>query len=387
MKLKEDSGNYFRDPNAARYPRYPSEPAVQALLIEQPDFPTTSVDVFACGNTMANLLRFVRKMDRSFRFLVEVVGGTVFFIRRENSPTEVIPDVRGYGHTFPEAYTTWEADVEGSESHQRIVKYSFGGLEYLVRFESDGYLREKALEGESRRRAECYDDKGPTSLSEIFSLTSLGQKPSVSSEALTVERGGQRIPQEAIFDLKTRSARKKDQDILAEELPRLWVAQIPNFVLAYHTSGVFEDIRIQNVRGDIDAWETENEHILRQFALLIQDIVTLARSRSDGKLEIRGAGNGILEVRKQAGDDYAALPPHIKAHWINEKGSQRGEVAKVDDVSAKNEEPLRDENEPDEEVYEWYDDLDERFDPDEDSPKDYTACSAEDCGYYGHCTY
>jgi hypothetical protein len=42
---------------------------------------------------------------KPFRFDVDLIGDTVFFVRRENSPTGVIKDVRGYGHTFPENIT------------------------------------------------------------------------------------------------------------------------------------------------------------------------------------------------------------------------------------------------------------------------------------------
>lgn len=66
---------------------------------------------------------------KPFRFDVDLIGDTVFFVRRENSPTGVIKDVRGYGHTFPEKYyTSWEAETRGSISHQRIIQYEFGGL-------------------------------------------------------------------------------------------------------------------------------------------------------------------------------------------------------------------------------------------------------------------
>lgn len=121
-KLKEDHGEYFRDPNAARYPTHPMEPAVRAILAECPEFPTTSVDIFACSSTIGNLLRFVSGEEKQFRILVEAIGDSVFFERRENSPTELIPNVRGFGHTFPEAYTSWDAEVKGSISHQRIIK-------------------------------------------------------------------------------------------------------------------------------------------------------------------------------------------------------------------------------------------------------------------------
>ena len=100
----------------------------------------SAVDIFGCGSTFGNLLRFVRGENKSFRMIVEVVQNMVLLIRRENSPREVMQDVRGYGHTMPEAYTTWRRDVKGSESHQRIIRYKFAGLDCLVRFEADGYL-------------------------------------------------------------------------------------------------------------------------------------------------------------------------------------------------------------------------------------------------------
>ena len=82
-------------------------PVVQSVLHLYPDFPTGSTDIVACGSTLGNLLRFVRGQDKPFRFLAQVIGNTVFFLRKENDPRELIPDVRGYGHSSPEANMTW----------------------------------------------------------------------------------------------------------------------------------------------------------------------------------------------------------------------------------------------------------------------------------------
>ena len=145
--LDQDRGDYFRDPNAARFPSYPLEPAVRALLTEEEGLETQQIDLFACSSTMGSLLRFVRRVDKPFRFFVEVVKNTVFFVRHENSPTQLIVGVKGYGYTFPEAYTTWDADAKGSASHQRLLRYSFAGLECILRYECDGYLRSRVPEG------------------------------------------------------------------------------------------------------------------------------------------------------------------------------------------------------------------------------------------------
>jgi len=99
MKLPQDSGRYFRDQNAARHPKHPMEPAVKAVLTQNPHFNTEAVDVFGCTSTLGNLLRFLKSDDKTFRFTVETVGRTVFFVRRENAPDELIAGPRGFGPT------------------------------------------------------------------------------------------------------------------------------------------------------------------------------------------------------------------------------------------------------------------------------------------------
>ena len=58
--------------------------------------------------------------------------------------TALIPDIYGYGHSFPEVHTMWEPEVKGLSSHQHVIQYDFGGLKFLVRSESDGYLKHAA---------------------------------------------------------------------------------------------------------------------------------------------------------------------------------------------------------------------------------------------------
>ena len=135
-RLQEDNGTYYRDPNAAHYPDYPLAPAVKATLDAIGSKPVNT-DIFACGATLGHLLRFTRGADKAFRLNVQVVGKTMFLIRKENDPKEVIEGVRGFGHSFPDAYTSWPSEVKGSETHQRIVQYQLGGLQFLVRFECD----------------------------------------------------------------------------------------------------------------------------------------------------------------------------------------------------------------------------------------------------------
>ncbi|PLB48658.1 hypothetical protein P170DRAFT_357450 [Aspergillus steynii IBT 23096] len=365
ITLSEDSGTYFRDKNAARFASYPLQPAMEAIIKQDPGFDLDSVDLVACGSTLGNLLCFVRGLDVKFRILVEAVGSTVFFLRRDGSPTDVIPGVRGFGHTFPESYTSWDRAVKGSESHQRIVQYRFGDVECVVRFEADGYLPDRCDEQTSAP---------DTSANDHSALPSLLQQTTVSSHepedttSLTILDGGHSIPQAAIFDLKTRSFKRKDDDILAEIVPRLWVSQIPNSVLAFHRYGKFHDIRIQDTRPAIQAWEQKESETLRQFHGLLGQLIGFVHGQPDGRFEI---------VREERGDslELREVTPRVN-HVIPDELKEQLFARFYDAVEDTG-------------------DLSDRYAEDEDgspscdseSEKDFTACSASSCGYCGRCGY
>ncbi|GMF81809.1 unnamed protein product [Aspergillus oryzae] len=307
---------------------------VQAILTSKPDFLVQDTDIVACGNTFRSLLRFVRGEDKSFRILVELLGRTVFFMRRENAHDEAIPNVYGYGHTFPEAYTTWSADVKGSESHQRVMKYDFAGMSCLVRFEADGYLPSVAQNCSSRSAAGDPAEAAEDLLSSLkkVAISNLPESGLKNPRILKISAGGECISQSAIFDLKTRSFRKKDEDTLSQELPRLWIAQIPYFILAHHKAGLFSDIQVVDVRERVKRWEEDQEATLARFADLLKKIVSFARSLEGGRFEItREDSATVLELRAQCAGVGRVLPPHVAKKWDAEVAGSDGSCS-VDGV-------------------------------------------------------
>ncbi len=316
-KLPEDNGKYFRDRNAAQFPAHPIEPAVIASMAADPALPS-KVDIVACGGTLSNLLRFARGEEKAFRISAELVNGTAFLIRHENSPTEIIPDVRGYGHSFPEAYTTWDRDVKGSLSHQRVISYTFGGLNILVRFEPDGYITQH-----SKEKAHVLSEKAPyvdtnTSLDEINRLLSentVTTKFPTDSMTLTVLDGGSPVDQASVFDLKTRASWKQHIDILGEELPRLWIAQISKFILGFHENGVFNKIQVRDVADNVKKWEKGHASELSNFAALLHRVIDLLLNEPSGRLEFRHSGNMELAVYAQLPEVNKALSPSVEKRW------------------------------------------------------------------------
>ncbi|KAH7390935.1 hypothetical protein DE146DRAFT_147938 [Phaeosphaeria sp. MPI-PUGE-AT-0046c] len=375
QQLSEDSGQYYRDVNAARYPEYPLAPVIQSVLALEPTFPSADIDIVACGSTVGNLLRLVRGQDKIFRFTVEVIGDTVFFGRKENDPREIIPDVRGYGHSFPEAYTTWENDVKGSETHQRIVRYKLGKFACLVRFECDGYLNGSSLSGGGRtnkgRSLDIEDGADLTSALEKSKITVLPSTQNVTSDGIKVVRSGAEVSQDLIFDLKTRSGRFKTDIDMSDIYPQLWIKQIPNFIVAYHDgAGLFEDnnVKVRDVRSDVAGWEKENAVAIRRLGVLLEKIVTWARN-DGGLLEVYSPGPNLLELRKQYGDGVHALPESLRYAWTGEE--DRDDDSADLDVGG---------------VKLGKHDSGNEWNSDSDEELDYTACSVE-CGYCGRCTY
>lgn len=322
--LPEDNGTYYRDRNAAQYPTHPLEPMVQAILIDKPEFPVTDVDIIGCNNTMGHLLRFARGAGDPFRMLVQVLGKTVFFIRRENSPTETIPGIRGYGHTFPEAYTTWNENVGESKSHHRVVRYKFADMQCLIRFEPDGFLPDLVTDTEETEEEPVPDpqeesinaEEGLPSIEEITLSDDPSPATKMAPQQLEIAMQGRRIPQCAVFDLKTRSRSKRGANVLAEELPRLWLTQTPNFILAHHTDGQFKHIRVRDARDDVKQWEETEQLTLRKFASLLQMIVSFVRSLENGRLEIeREESAQVLNLRAQGGVVNSVLSPAVASRW------------------------------------------------------------------------
>ncbi|GKT46259.1 uncharacterized protein ColSpa_06440 [Colletotrichum spaethianum] len=364
-RLLEDSGVYYRDKNAARYPAHPMEPAAQATLTMHPEPLTKPVDIVACGSTIGNLLRFVRGDERPFRMLVEVVAGAVHLIRRENSPTETIPSVRGFGHTFPEAYTTWDASARGSASHQRVLRYDFGGLSCIVRHEGDGYLQDKVGPSSNAARPVGHEKGSVDALIEGLGASEVNSKIPRQSSQLRLQSGGFQVPQSAVFDLKTRSMFRKGKDFLAEELPRLWVAQTPNFILAYHERGVFTEIDVMDASEEVKTWEKSMNRELSQLAALLHRIVGLARASQGGRLELRRQALSTLDVREQCPGLSPAFSVDVMARWKAWLASDvKSEVS--DDGDKQKEE---------EDEFSW-----------SVGDDNYTACS-EECSYCGKCTY
>ena len=132
-----------------------------------------------------------------------------------------------------------------------------------MRSESDGYLKQavdhnvqpndaetanksKVLP-ESKENPAKAQEESEADVYALFKALSVTRRPSSPVTPLYIEIKSQRIPQNAIFDLKTRSQKTYRPIDMDEVHQRLWINQTPYFILAEHFKGSFESQNIQPV--------------------------------------------------------------------------------------------------------------------------------------------
>ena len=268
----------------------------------------------------------------------------------------------------------------------------------LVRSESDGYLPSKAT---GSKATPASSSNPPPTLSELIAATKIGTAAIPASKdtdaAIKITPSNAQIPQTAIFDLKTRSAygdSKIDMDTI---LPRLWANQTPNFIIAYHRSGWFKaaETRIKDVRKDVDRWEKGHGKALAVMGGLLKALVKAAGGASDGRIAVGTGRDGQLEVYEPADLLWTVLPPDLIAAWTKgaEEDGDEGDGDRDGDGDSEDDEvdgghapDLDDEAEEYARLFDHAADGDDGR-GDESSGQDFTACSAEDCGYCGHCRH
>jgi hypothetical protein len=280
-------------------------------------------------------------------------------------------------------------------------------MNLAVRFEGDGYLPDKANKANVGGISSPPKTKanGEVDLSEEIAalLDIFGTAASEPNSPILISSAGISVPQAAIFDLKTRSNKKKleEDTIIAGELPRLWLRQIPNLILAYHHSGTFKDIQVRDVQQEVAQWEVQNANQIQSLVALLRIIFDTAGMREDGKLEVSfDANEGNLMLREQMRDVPDIFSKDVRQRW---EAWLRNEEQSSDDNKNPKQESGLDPNEfHQQDTVEYsssdfsgeYDDhyydrgmsggwRSGNFDKE---PMDFTACDKE-CGYCGKCDY
>ena len=326
--LIPDSGTRYVDQNKDRMPNSPFEPLIYAVQAHRPDFDFSAVHIMTDRRSIRQLYGFIEGNQKGFVFGIEVVGDTMIFTRDEPQSRETIPANKffGYRQSFEEAYTKLHPVAQGSTSHHRLITYTLGGFQFLVRSGTDGYLSSVAgdlpVPASNSHNSEDAFTKNIKNLSLNKGLSSTFT--TLPTDKLLVKKGGFDIAQAAVFELSTHGAAKPS--ITESKMADLYFAQTHCFVEAsFRSSGPwhdlasqrarFNDINIQDVTQSTQRWENDHQEELRKLIDLLKQIASSARALGCPTI-INYTGGEKLRLEGVGGRQMPTLPGKFQSLFL-----------------------------------------------------------------------
>ncbi|KAG6022624.1 hypothetical protein E4U40_004487 [Claviceps sp. LM458 group G5] len=317
-RLPKDTGLYYITENAVRLPGSQMAPMFTALSITNPSFNVQSVDVISDRNNIRKLLSFIKPgldgdLNKQFTIKLELVGKTLLLGRRETAVTRYIEpnSFRGYGHEFEKAYTT--SQIGGSTSHYGIVSYRFCGLNFMIRYQTDGFVSTQSADSAREALSERLEFPTPSSVNRL--------PPTVdpSLKEVMVLRKGHSVPLESILEIKTRAnvGSLEFNDVA----PQLWVSQTTKLVRAFHAQGSFFKPQVEDVSAQLKEWELDSQEDLKILGALIDKIITVVKGceSCDGRGILRyDVATGSLIISRDEGNERM-LPEDWYSKWDEKK--------------------------------------------------------------------
>ncbi|KAG7084744.1 geranylgeranyl pyrophosphate synthetase [Colletotrichum scovillei] len=321
IKLDHDQGIQYIDHNVYRNPVMPFEPMMRAASIMDPSANFHDVEIVISRGGLQNLFDFARgKSQKSFRVELDLVNNTLFIAwRKEVNCFRMSskPGEESWGHAFEEAFTKYDAGLESSVSHQRVIQYNIGEMKCLVRHEVDGAYygpEENATENDA-------DVEAPSSVIQSTPQNNtLKGKARISSETKAIRRG-QETPPSAIMELKARPRMEP-----WEAMNQMYFGRTPHLVIGQHEKGEFTGVRIEDCEPLMEQWEWENHEALTKLASLLGLLRENAkRARAQGRraraIYNSKWDNAVLEIWTTF-SRQAPIPPEFeKMFWIPESES------------------------------------------------------------------
>ncbi|KAF1941223.1 hypothetical protein EJ02DRAFT_348267 [Clathrospora elynae] len=311
VRLPQDTGQQFIDQNAYRVPRYPFEPAFQAMAIMNPSVRLNDVDIIANRNSLRKLLDFAAgKGQDPFCMGLHMINDTLVISRKERCARHMIHGAAnsGYGHNFEKAFTAPDEGMDNSSSHHRVIRYHIGSMDCVVRFEVDAY----------------YEDPDDTDMAQLTSdpvgaLTSSMTDLAVTNQSSTAPtpkgatkavRKGNFIHPSKLAEIKARKAER-----LNDAMPQLWFGRTPYFMVGKHNNGVVNSVSITHAASIFAAWEKENDDRLRKLVSVLAELKSIVKGTAKGAAILvyeKGGGLKAFEMKKDTG----VLPKDIIGrHW------------------------------------------------------------------------
>lgn len=136
---------------------------------------------------MVQLLELACGKKEAFEFGAQVIGNTVLFVPTEKPRLLTPNNFMGFKKSFDHEYMQYDAGLEGSQQHFRIITYQIGEVKIMLRYSADGYL--PALAGEVDGEVGERSGKAATKQ---------------RAGNIIIESKGRLVPHESVIELNTR---------------------------------------------------------------------------------------------------------------------------------------------------------------------------------------
>jgi hypothetical protein len=188
------------------------------------------------------------KYSQRFHLTLDMISDTLF-LGRQAKNAKVRSQPGSYGRSFEDYFTTEDSELEDVEGHHRILRYDFGGLNMVVRIETDAYMPNTA-----------YDLDAPIVPHPVFAaepspVEGIAHK---GPEQTKVILGGTLVPHFLTVELKSKDKPKP--------LEQMWFGRTPTCFQGRHKDGLPRraDILEISEQGFVD-WESKNQTILQKL--------------------------------------------------------------------------------------------------------------------------
>ncbi|KAK1638492.1 hypothetical protein BDP81DRAFT_315711 [Colletotrichum phormii] len=263
LKLKSDHGIQYVDHNVYRNLVMPFEPMMRAASIMNPSANFDNVDIVISRGGLQRLLDFGKgKSQESFRVELNLVNNTLFVAwRKEKNSFRVsrLPGKESWGHAFEDAFTEYDAGLESSVSHHRVIQYNIGEIKCIVRHEVDGAYY-GSDEAEENAPTNTEDGETPPSATKNATLTG---KERISKETRAIQRGRE-APPSSILELKARPRMEP-----WEAMNQMYFGRTPHLIIGQHEKGEFTNVRTEDCESMMETWEWWNHEPLNKLAYLL----------------------------------------------------------------------------------------------------------------------
>jgi hypothetical protein len=291
----------------------------------RPDFNFTGVDLVANRNSLRKLFAFAAgRMRESFRIDLHMVQKTLFLTRRERNLRELIRG-RGnsrFGHSFERAFSIPQLGLEKSTGHHRVICYTIGNLNCIIRFEVDACCdKESSLQGSNEEGCDVLSLSGDD-ISASFAGLSLAEKSVLNQQdqyrRTNVILGGHLVPSSRTAEIKTRSKRLR----LEETLPQLWFGRTPHLFFGIHENGTFTRVEAVDAASQFPDWEKRHQVSLCKMVHLITAMREATMGAKDGSCVAVYNHNlkpPQLELRTSLSKKRVLPGNIIEQYWRHEK--------------------------------------------------------------------